>query len=58
MKSHLVLGLVVDAFDDVDFAVVGPVRTEHPEGRPGTADTAWHVEDVDDDETVVELLFG
>lgn len=30
VEGHLVGGLVVDAFDDVDFAVAGPVGAEHP----------------------------
>ena len=30
VESHLVLGVVVDAFDDVDFAIIGPVGAEHP----------------------------
>lgn len=30
VQGHVVGDLVVDAFDDVDFAVVGPVRTDGP----------------------------
>lgn len=30
VQGHLVLGLLVYAFDYVDFAVVGPVGAEHP----------------------------
>ena len=34
VQGRLVAGLVVDAFNDVDFAFVGPVRADEPEGRP------------------------
>jgi hypothetical protein len=34
VQGHGVEGVVVYAFDDVDFAAVGPVRAEHPEGGP------------------------
>lgn len=30
VQGHLILGLVVYAFDDVDFAIVGPVGAKHP----------------------------
>jgi hypothetical protein len=30
VEGHLVDGLGVDALDDVDFAVGGPVGAEHP----------------------------
>lgn len=43
VEGHLVGGLVVDAFNDVDFAVAGPVGAEHPESWPRPADTAWHM---------------
>jgi hypothetical protein len=33
VQGHLVLGLLVYAFDNVDFAVVGPVGAEHPAAR-------------------------
>lgn len=52
MQGHLVGRLVVDAFDDVDLAVLGPVRAQHPEGGPATADAAGHVGQVEDDQTV------
>lgn len=32
VQGHLILGLLIYAFDYVDFAVIGPVRTEHPAG--------------------------
>lgn len=37
MQGYGVGRLVVDTFDDVDLAGIGPVGTEHPEGRPDTA---------------------
>ena len=33
MQSDLVRGLEVDAFNDIDFAAVGPVRSVHPAAR-------------------------
>lgn len=33
VQGHLVLGLLVHTFDNVDFAVVGPVGAEHPAAR-------------------------
>lgn len=56
MHSHGVLGLVVDAFDDVDFAVVGPGGPGRPEGGPDAAGTAGHVFEVEDYEAVRVLL--
>lgn len=47
MESHLVVGLGVDAFDDVDFAVVGPIRTEHPAGRSQYLLEDWREREVD-----------
>ena len=35
MQCQSVVGVIVDAFDDVDFAAVGPVGTDHPERWPG-----------------------
>jgi hypothetical protein len=33
VEGHVVAGLLVDAFDDVDFAVFGPVAAEGPAGE-------------------------
>jgi hypothetical protein len=52
--GDLVGGEGVDAFDDVEFTMSGPVRvTQGPEGRPYSADGAGHVFDVGEEETVV-----
>lgn len=48
VHGDLVLTSGVDALDDVDFAAVRPVWTEHPEGGPSAANTAGHVGKVDD----------
>lgn len=32
----LIMGVAVHAFDDIDFAVVGPLVADGPESRPGT----------------------
>jgi len=37
MQRHLVLSVHVDAFDNVDFAAVGPVGADGPEGGPDGA---------------------
>lgn len=58
VEGHLVGRLCVDAFDDVDFAVRGPVGPDEPEGRPGATDAAGHVCDVGDEEAVVEGFLG
>ena len=52
MQRHLVGGLQVDAFDNVDFASRGPVGSHEPEGRPGAA-ADGHVGDISDEETFV-----
>lgn len=36
MQGHGIVGVVVDTFDYVDFAAVGPVGTEHPESWPAS----------------------
>lgn len=52
--GDLVGGECVDAFDDVELAVSGPVGvSESPEGWPYSADGAGHVFDVCEEETVV-----
>ncbi len=56
MHSHCVLRLVADAFDDIDFAVIGPAWARHPKGRPDTAGIARHVFEVEDHEAVGVLL--
>jgi len=57
VHGHCILRLVADAFDDVDFAVVGPAGARHPKGRPNTAGVAGHVFEVEDHEAV-GVLFG
>lgn len=52
VQSHLVGGLVVNTLDDVNFAVVRPIGTDHPERRPGTANTAGHVVQIQDHQTM------
>jgi hypothetical protein len=65
----LVVGVQVDAFVDVNLALIGPVGTDHPtvsvsscneegrwrrvQGRPGAAVAARHVGKVGDDESSV-----
>lgn len=60
VEGHFVVGLIVGAFEDVDFAALGPgagVR-EEPGGGPSTADARWGVFDVEDEEAVVEGFLG
>ena len=58
VHGHRVLGLVVDALDDVDLTGVGPVGAGHPEGGPDAASGAGHVFEVEDDEAVGVLGLG
>lgn len=56
MQSNRIRRLRVNAFDDVYFARAWPVGANHPEGGPGSADAAWHVSNVGDEEAVGEGL--
>lgn len=58
VHSHVVRGLGTDTFDDVDFSVVGPVRAEHPEGRPRPTSTSRHMCEIEDDEAVLVCVFA
>jgi len=53
MDSRLVIGVIIDAFDDIDFTTCGPVRTVCPEGWPSSA-TSWHVYRVHDEQPAIE----
>jgi len=54
VSGDLVGSESVDAFDNVEFAVSGPVGvTESPECRPYSADGAGHVFDICKEESVV-----
>jgi hypothetical protein len=56
VSGDLVGSESVDTFDDVEFAVSGPVGvTESPECRPYSADRARHVFDICKEETVVVI---
>jgi hypothetical protein len=48
---------VVDALDDVDLSLIGPVRAHEPKGGPYRT-TVRHVVKVGNDETVLECLHG
>ena len=45
MHGDSVLGLEVDAFYNVNFAVVGPGGADHPEGWPDATLEDWTVSD-------------
>ena len=49
MQRHLVRGHLVDTFDDVDFALVGPFECGGPDAWPDGA-AVGDVQDVDDEE--------
>lgn len=57
VQGHLVSGLVVDAFDDINFTIGGPVGAKHPECRPGAAHATRHVGKIEDDKAVL-VCFG
>lgn len=46
MEGHGVGLSTVDAFDDVDFAIRGPVGSNEPESGPDATDAAWHMRDI------------
>lgn len=48
----------VDAFDDVDFAIRGPIGSDEPEGGPDATDAAWHVCDICQKEPLVVGFFA
>lgn len=52
MQGNGVHDIVVDALENVDFAVVGPVGADGPEGGPDRTHSSWHVFDVCDEEAV------
>ena len=54
VQRHAVVPLVVDALDDVDFAVDRPggARAEQPEGGPDAA-ARGHVLEIEDEEAFV-----
>ena len=52
VERHEVLRLIVDTFDNVNFAIVGPVGTKGPEGWPGSTNAPGHVAEVDDKQAV------
>lgn len=53
MQRHLVVGVHVDAFDDIDFAAGWPVEVDKPECGPQAAGVARHVDEVGDEEAAV-----
>ena len=52
MHGHLIGGLEVDAFENIDFAACGPVGPNEPEGGPCAASDG-HVSYVGDEEAFV-----
>jgi hypothetical protein len=57
MKSHLIVRLIVGAFENIDFSLIGPVWTDRPIGRPDTA-AVGHRKKISDEETTVIGLLG
>lgn len=53
MQRHSVRRLLVNALEDIDFAIVGPVWSYCPECRPSSADRIRHVPDVGNYETMI-----
>ena len=59
VQRHLILLLHVDALDDVDLPISGPrASTQEPERRPGSAGGGGHVQEVENEETLVEGFLG
>ena len=57
MHGHGVLTLVTDTFDDINFAIVRPAWSSHPESRPNAAGASRHVLEIEDDKSM-SVLFG
>jgi len=53
VQRHLVVGVHVDAFDDIDFAGGRPVGTDEPVGEPQTTDVAGYVGEIGHEEAAV-----
>lgn len=59
MQGHLIGGILVDALNDINFAMARPVGAEHPERRPGAAGASRHVGQIQDHQAlVVAVLAG
>lgn len=56
VQSDRVLGLGVDAFENVNLAVSWPLGAKHPKGRPCSADATGHVGDVGNDQAACKGL--
>lgn len=53
MQSHLVGGILVDALNDINFAMAGPVGAKHPECGPSSAGASGHMGEIQDHQTLV-----
>lgn len=58
MQSHVVDRLGVDAFNDIDFSIVGPIGPQQPKRWPCTTGTCGHMCEVDNEEAVVVRFFA
>lgn len=58
VQDDFVTGVLVDALDDIDLAVLRPAGTDGPERWPCTADTPRHVGDVNHVQPVVVEPFA
>ena len=57
MEGHGVGLSAIDAFDDVDFAIRGPIGSDEPEGGPDATDTARHMRDICQEQALVVGFF-
>lgn len=57
VEGHRIGLGAVDAFDDVDFAIRGPVGSHEPEGGPDATDTTWHMRDICQEQPLIVGFF-
>lgn len=58
VQCHGIVVLCVHTFNDINFTTIGPVGSNHPEGRPCTTGVSGHMLQIEDNESagVVSVL--
>jgi len=51
VQCHGVVVLCVHTLNDINLTTIGPARSNHPVSRPCATGVAWHMVEVEDDET-------
>lgn len=55
MQGHLIDGLLVDTFNDINLAVGRPALADSPKGRPHTTGRSGHVGKVGNQQAMIEI---